>query len=282
MSEANTDTTVSPSGDATPTGHGGDAAHVGSGVSPQASPDGLSPAPREIATDVDYLTGLETAENRPFFDHSAKTMRMAGVEKQQGNQLLHWMGELDGASVPPNEQPVHKYDIERYQHKFADEDLPYLHAYLNRAHAADWTQAQVERALAWYQASVYPMIAADRAEEYRETEKLDRAERKETERALRIEWGMSYDMNLRVINEYFASLPADERSRMKAEALPDGRLALNHPDKLRELLKIASAPKTGKSRAERLSELRDLMRKDRRKWNSSEQLQAEYRSLLAG
>ncbi|MFW0758934.1 hypothetical protein ACN1C3_30190 [Pseudomonas sp. H11T01] len=95
-------------------------------------------------------------------------------------------------------------------------------------------------------------------------------------------WGQSFDINLRMVNNYYASLPVNEQQAL--DVFSTGWIkALNTKEIILGLYKQAigsnSLPSGGGVQAE-IEEHERVMRTDRKRWNSDERMQSRYRELL--
>ena len=105
-------------------------------------------------------------------------------------------------------------------------------------------------------------------------------------RELTLEWGETETAtNKRLLLDYFKRMPSEEREQLLSERLPDGRRKINDPAWARTVLKElrgGGSAAAGKTREERIEEIREVMRTDRKRYNRDLRLQAEYRDLLRG
>ncbi|MNJ63104.1 hypothetical protein D3C77_589780 [compost metagenome] len=95
-------------------------------------------------------------------------------------------------------------------------------------------------------------------------------------------WGSSFNANLRMVDNYYQSLPLREQQAL--DVLTDGYIsALNTKEVVLGLYKQAvgsSSLPTGGALSTELAEHERIMKFDRKRWNKDERLQARYRELI--
>lgn len=170
-----------------------------------------------------------------------------------------------------------------------EEDKEMAQAYVERVHGRHADPAVVAESLAWYQDLKEQQIAAQ--------VENDRAVRQKYEDELRAEWGGEYRANINSLNAFLDAAPtADDGTPMKdlvlGSRLSDGTPMGNHPAFLRWMAQMANeanpagfvSPGSGGSQAEsvadELSEIRNVMRTNRARYNKDTKMQERYRALL--
>ena len=116
----------------------------------------------------------------------------------------------------------------------------------------------------------------------REQEARDLKDRDGVRETMRGLWGDQYGAERRSINYYLNSLPKEARDSIVNETLPDGRLALNSPERLQELAgkALGPMPQTPGALASEIASIEDRMRTDRRAYLKDERVQRRYLALL--
>lgn len=167
------------------------------------------------------------------------------------------------------------------------EDDPFLKGFLKSAHEANYTQAQVDSAIASFYSEVD-----------RQMDAISEAEKKAeaaTEDKLRQEWGADYRTNKAMAEALLARAPAGFRDRFMNGYLADHTPIRASPEAWKWLVQMereinpaatvlpGAGGDVGKSIATELTDLRKLMSDPNSKyWKGpeAESLQARYRQLL--
>ncbi len=247
----------------------------------------LEPSAPPAETDVDAARArleasrvAEISTYAPAYQGLGAHLRDNGVQPDLGNAAIQWAEANFGRPAAPQEAR-HNYDFSRFN--FGPEAQAHLDGFGNAMRKAGASQEQVEVMLQTYEKARLHE-AAKHADISREAEKYDQEDVRKAERVLRTEWGEEYAVNLRLVRQYVKSLPAAEREALEAERDHEGTLALNDPDRLRELAERArGAGRTaGQSPAEELAAIRHVMRSDPRSYYRDEAMQARYRDLIRG
>jgi hypothetical protein len=227
---------------------------------------------------------FSSAEQRQQFQAIDGRLASAGVNESARSAAASWF--LEHAQRPPATEPVnHRYTVDESQ--VPDDARPYLTPFLNAMAAAGATQEDVAAALKVHR-ELRGQATLDQMREAEEVDRLDRDDARRAEGALRNVWGVEYEANVRLIDQYLRTLPASKREQIEQERDADGTLALNNPKRLRELAAWArrgpvSADGQRKTEGEELDELRVMMRdRGSRYWKGrdAERLQARYRDLI--
>jgi hypothetical protein len=181
---------------------------------------------------------------------------------------------------------------EEYDLTFADglvigeDDKPFVDNFLKAAHAANYTPTQVKEALRFHYANQEAQAEA------REQADADVARKVIDE--LRLEWGGDYRTNMNGISTLLKLAPAGVEEKLKNSRTADGTPVMSDPDTLRFLVglfrqinPVSSVVPAGdeaamnKSIDDELSQIKDVMRTNRAKYNKDEKMQARYRELIA-
>ncbi|MHB0965505.1 MAG: hypothetical protein ACYC36_03535 [Bellilinea sp.] len=165
-----------------------------------------------------------------------------------------------------------------------DADKPVVDGYLKAALDANIPADQVSASLAWY--------FEERERKMEEQSAADAALRKESEDALRGEWGTDYRANLNRIDGVLSIAPEGFKERFMGARLADGKALGNDPDALRFLADLArqlnptSTLVPGDQGQQltniesEISKIEATMRTNRKAYNADEKMQSRYRDLL--
>lgn len=177
-----------------------------------------------------------------------------------------------------------------YAPKFADglvigeADKPFVDDFLKAAHATNATPEQVNGLLRWYYGTQEKALDAQ--------QEKDLAYLKDSEDALRAEWGGEYRANVNAVQGLVDTIPAEVRDAFANARLSDGTAMLANPAMVRWLVHTARTvnpmatvvPGAGANVAaaidDEISQIETVMRADRRAYNKDEKMQARYRELL--
>ena len=144
--QTNPDTTISPSDEGTPAGHGGGAAQDAD-LTPTPSSDGASSSDDlgETIPGEGYWQGRDIPkEDQVGFDYLGTVLHANGVSQPVGNAFVDWLTELAvRGGEPPATQGSHGYDTSRLPFNAAD-DLSIREHGLHWLKAAGATQRDVE------------------------------------------------------------------------------------------------------------------------------------------
>lgn len=167
-------------------------------------------------------------------------------------------------------------------------DKPVVDSFTRDAHANNWSNAQVNQALAWYYAEQDTQRAAQ--------EDADAQFKGQSETDLQARWqGADYRRNLAAVNNLLATMPEDLAMKLLAGRSPDGRKFGDDPALIRWLARIqnelnphatllpAGVGAAGKAVADRMRDLKVLMGdRNSQYWKGpkAEMLQQEYRDLI--
>lgn len=166
-------------------------------------------------------------------------------------------------------------------------DKPVVASFTKDAHANNWSNAQVNQALAWYYAEQDSQRAVQ--------EDSDAQFKGQSEADLRAQWqGADYRRNLAAVNNLLATMPEDLAMKLLAGRSPDGRKFGDDPAMIRWLARIQNelnphatllpaAAGAGKAAADRMRDLKALMGdRNSEYWKGpkADALQSEYRDLI--
>lgn len=181
------------------------------------------------------------------------------------------------------------YKVNMPQGKTMDkDDEPFVQAFMKSAHEANFSQSQVDTALANFYGEV------DRQEKAL-TEAEQQAVQK-TDELLRTKWGADYSLNKNLVEAFLSRAPAGFKDRFWNGYLADHMPIRASPEMLewivqaeREINPAASVvpaggTNIGQTIEAEMTELKKLMADDKSKYYKgpeAEKLQARYRTLLA-
>lgn len=159
-----------------------------------------------------------------------------------------------------------------------------VNSFLEAAHAAHLTPAQVGRALAWYFGE-QDAHAADQSAQDEERRMAALAE-------LRDEWGPDFMGNVNFVEALLDDAPAGFKDNLLAARMADGTLLGDNPEALRWLRALAREARStstlapglavapGKAIADEIKEIERRMAEDREAYFKDEAAQARYRDLI--
>ena len=125
---------------------------------------------------------------------SSGQLKSALPENATPEQLAAWRAE-NGIPESPD-----KYDVTIAEgHVWGEADKPLIDSFAKAAHEANMTPAAVKSALKWY--------GDLQAKQVEQVQNADDQYKKDNVDELREEWGGEYRLNLRVVDEFFESLP---------------------------------------------------------------------------
>lgn len=167
-------------------------------------------------------------------------------------------------------------------------DKPVAESFAKLAHEKNWTQGQVNDAIAWHYANLDAQrIAQDDA---------DAVFKQEAEDALRSEWqGADYRRNLTAVNNLIATWPGDLAANVLSARTPDGKKLGDLPGFIKQLASLsrelnpmatlvpAGSADPAKAASDRIADLKKMMadrNSDYWRGPKAEQYQQEYRDLL--
>lgn len=179
-----------------------------------------------------------------------------------------------------------------------DDDKDLVNDFLGRAHASNMTPQGVAEAINWYYEEQEKQVTAQI--------EADRTYRRESDDALRGEWGGEYRANINAIENFLATTPVigeyeNDKGQMVPltlgaalmdARLPDGTKVGDNPTTAKFLLHLANeinpggtvAPGDATTRLEtvksELDKIRDIMTNDRDRYNKDEAMQARFLQLL--
>jgi hypothetical protein len=244
------------------------------------------PADLQAAPDGDEPSGLPAFEMPPESEYApviTAQLQDLGVTSEHAGAAMDWLRDN---ATQQHELTARSDNYSIDVRGFSTDELPGLHNFLGRMHDEGIPQANVESMLRWYQEARSKAPAPNTsAMSSRDTDDKHRAVAE-----LQRRWGHSYDERIGDAQRYLNSLPRMHREALVAQVLPNGVRALNDPSTLTWLANQANAssapryPNTirmSSSDRARIDEIEAVMRTDRRRYNRDEQMQSEYRRLLA-
>lgn len=164
----------------------------------------------------------------------------------------------------------------------ADKEL--VKVFMADMHGQNAAPAVVHAALQSYY-KVQEVVQAEQAE-------ADAAANKAGEDELRVAWGGDYRRNLNAVVGWIKTSFGDAADQVMAARLPDGTPLASNPAIIRGMLATAmdvnpaatvvpgAGASAGKGIEERIDEINTMMRTNRREYDRSEKIQAEYRQLI--
>lgn len=182
-------------------------------------------------------------------------------------------------------------DIKEYDLSLPDgmvigeDDKPMVEGFLKEAHSADYTPDQVKQALSWYYKEQDRQLA--------ELQESDLLTKRETEDALRQEWGPDYRRNVNLISGLLDSAPAGVKDAIMGSRATDGSPMMSHPDVLRWLTGMAlelnpqhtvvagHGPNAAAAIDNEIATIEQRMATDRAGYFKDEKMQARYRDLIS-
>lgn len=165
-----------------------------------------------------------------------------------------------------------------------ENDLPVAQAFAAEMHGVNADQKTVQKALTWWAKSQQAGLAA------RQTE--DSEYKRQTEDALRAEWGGEYRMNEASIANFTAGLPGELSKTIMGARAPDGRLLWDNPSFRSHMLKQAYlenparlvVPANGGDSLDaieqQLAEIKKVSQEDPRRYNKDTAMQQRRGKLL--
>lgn len=125
---------------------------------------------------------------------SSGQLKSALPENATPEQIAAWRAD-NGIPESPD-----KYDVAIAEgHVWGEADKPLIDDFAKTAHEANLTPAQLKKTLAWY--------SDLQAKQIEHVQNADAQFKKDNVDELREEWGGEYRMNLRVVDEFFETLP---------------------------------------------------------------------------
>lgn len=234
--------------------------------------------------------GLAALEN-----HFAQAMHQQGVAQHFTNAARAWFRQAARGPAPGAALPAHPYSL--YGYSFSQADEPLLNSFLNYMYrSARAPEAVVAQFLRTYQGLVerLPQQRAPATRqpspgntlddltdaEYEYVMRRADADARAGRDELRTRWGSEFAPRLRVVRQYFAGLPAQERDYLESAVTQGGVLAANSPDFIDRMYHqaIGGMPTGGALQAE-IASLESRMKTNRRAWDRDERAQLRLREL---
>ena len=165
----------------------------------------------------------------------------------------------------------------------ADEDKPAITGYLAQMHSVNASPAVVKAGLDWYNKEVERLNdeAAVRDKEFA----------KQSEDALRAEWGSEYRLNVNKINGLLETAPAAVRDEIMHGRLANGEPFMAHPEVMKWLNGMArqlnpvttiipgAGANIGNAIEDEIKGIEKMMKEDRKAYNEDEKAQSRLREL---
>lgn len=164
-----------------------------------------------------------------------------------------------------------------------DADKPIVDDFLKAAHEANASPEQVNKMLHWY----YDLQERNATAQ----EESDANYLRESEDALRAEWGGEFRPNINMIKGLLATIPESARDAFANARDGEGKALLNHPDFARWLVQTARTlnpaatvvPNAGANVAgaidDEIAAIEKTMRTDRKTYNNDQKMQQRLRDL---
>lgn len=178
-----------------------------------------------------------------------------------------------------------KYDFKLPEGTVIGEfDKPAIDSFAKMAHESNLPADFVSKAVNWY-FNQQTQIAEER-------QTMDTAFQRQSEDALRAEWGPEYHPNLNMISGLLNTAPKGVKEKLFNGRLSDGSPIGSDPDVLRFLVQVAReinpagtlVPATGGSQLgsiqEEKAKIEKVMREDRKSYNADQGMQERYRQLI--
>ena len=165
----------------------------------------------------------------------------------------------------------------------SDEDKPVISGYLAQMHSVNASPAVVKAGLDWYNKEV------ERLND--EAVVRDKEFAKQSEDALRAEWGGEYRLNVNKINGLLETAPAAVRDEIMHGRLGNGEPFLAHPEVMKWLNGLArqinpvttiipgAGANIGNAIADEIKTIEKVMTNDRKTYNEDEKMQSRLREL---
>ena len=174
-----------------------------------------------------------------------------------------------------------KYELER---KIDDAEKTSIDGFLEWAYGKNMTPTQVNSMVDYfYTKRDLDMDTGDAS---------DKESLTKTEDALRVEWGGEYRAHMNRIEALVGLVPGENKEEFLNARMPDGTQLRGNPEVMKFLLSAALAispativPPAGgdvmSAIEDEITAIKEVMKKDRKKYNDDEKMQARYRELLA-
>jgi len=228
-------------------------------------------------------------------------MPRLGVPGHVADAAVQWYRGMVAAPVP-HEPARHGYDLSGLT--FAPEDRPYVMAFANHMSRRGADQASV-RAMIWWHGELTRRLQQAQQQqrqrqqpqpqqrpsqgntlddltdaEYEYVMRRAEADRRRGMDELQIRWANDFEPRMRVVQNYFAGLPAHERDYLESAVTKGGVLAANSPDFIDRMYRqaIGGMP-TGSALQAEIAQLESRMKLDRRNYCKDTRLQLRLREL---
>lgn len=188
--------------------------------------------------------------------------------------LVAWRAE-NGIPEKPE-----AYDVKGI---LSEEDAPTVQGYLAQMHSVNASPAVVKAGLEWYAKEV------ERLND--EAAVRDREFAKQSEDALRAEWGSEYRLNVNKINGLLETAPAAVRDEIMHGRLANGDPFMAHPEVMKWLNGMArqinpvttiipgAGANIGNAIEDEIKTIEKVMATDRKAYNEDEKMQSRLREL---
>lgn len=188
-------------------------------------------------------------------------------------------------------EAIHHYRLDGYRIPQADKDA--VTSFLNHMDRANIPQRFVQACLWWMtefgkqnQQQSQPQSGSQddiTDAEWAVIEKRCPADKAACDKALRNYFGNQYKLSLKIIRDYMAQLPVQERERLEFTVCKGGLLSGNSPEILIGIYNMAiganSLPRSGQGIAAEIAAIEKVMRENRKAYLADERLQARLREL---
>jgi len=265
----------------------------------------LSPAEDWGNTDVDYLSERPTSQPLPqqveqniaaiatVFEHDMASLGyvMADIQK-----CISWFKQSLVNPVTRMPAKRHKYQTWQFSHD------PAFQAFCNYAATQRFPQELIQSVAYWlqqledFQHGVGRFAGVEQQAPTRSSDPTDQLSDAQYEAVLRANdqaqartmgilkdrWGSSFEANLRMVQNYFQSLPVAEQEHL-SQFSTGWIKATNTVEVITSLYAQAIGANnlpSGGALASEIAEHERVMKYDRKRWNSDDQLQARYRELI--
>lgn len=251
-----------------------------------------SSAPQLFGADLPAGTTMDQARAvvKQITDAFAGDMAHLKFDSWMVKEAVNWF--KSEALLPPGYvEPTHRYNLRGY--RIPEADQPAVNSFLNAMYRANVPQRFCQAALWWLtefgkpntqqSQSQYPSQDDITDQEWAIIEKRCPADRAACDAALRAHWGSQYKLNLRIVKDYLATLPVQERERLETTVCKGGLLSGNSPEVIVGIFNKAigadTIPQNGPALAAEIAQIENLMKTNRKAYLADERTQARLRQL---
>ena len=177
-----------------------------------------------------------------------------------------------------------KYEIKFGEGGLPESDKPVIDSFLKEMHGKNVNNDQAKATIDWYYKEVQRQADA-RAEQ-------DVQFSKQSEDALRVEWGAEYRQNVNAVTALVDTAPADVKDLIAHGRLANGDPILSHPSAMKWFASLSrqinpittvipnAGANIGSAIDDEIADIEKLMRTDRKAYNENDKMQSRYRELL--